>query len=71
MSILSSCRNHSIDLHIKSIDWFLYQGNTGISWVKLAVALYTTTDKESLKMLFNFYTENAFSYITKVAQEAP
>ena len=28
--VLSSYRNKSIDLHSKSIDWFLYDGNTGI-----------------------------------------
>ena len=27
-------RNQSIDLHNKSIDWFLYEGNTGTEWVK-------------------------------------
>ena len=30
---LPSYRNHSIDLQTKTIDWFLYEGNTGISWV--------------------------------------
>ena len=35
MSVLPSYRNQSIDLHSKSIDWFLYEGNTGISWVNL------------------------------------
>ena len=28
MPELPSYRNQSIDLHIKSIDWFLYEGNT-------------------------------------------
>ena len=28
--VLPSYRNQSIDLHSKSIDWFLYEGNTGI-----------------------------------------
>ena len=27
--VLPSYRNQSIDLHSKSIDWFLYEGNTG------------------------------------------
>ena len=35
MPVLSSYRNQSIDLHSKSIDWFLYEGNTGISWVNV------------------------------------
>ena len=29
VSVLPSYRNQSIDLHSKSIDWFLYEGNTG------------------------------------------
>ena len=29
-----SYRNQSIDVHSKSIIWFLYEGNTGIYWVK-------------------------------------
>ena len=30
MPVLHSYRNKSIDLESKSIDWFLYEGNTGI-----------------------------------------
>ena len=30
MPVLPSYRNKSIDLNSKSIDWFLYEGNTGI-----------------------------------------
>ena len=30
MPVLPSYRNQSIDLQSKSIDWFLYEGNTGI-----------------------------------------
>ena len=33
MAVLPSYRNQSIDLLCKSIDWFLYEGNTGIGWV--------------------------------------
>ena len=33
MPVLPSYRNQSIDLHSKSIDWFLYKGNTSIYWV--------------------------------------
>ena len=32
--MLPSNRNQSIDLLRKSIDWFLYEGNTGIYSVK-------------------------------------
>ena len=34
MPVLSLYRNQSIDLGSKSNDWFLYEGNTGIVWVK-------------------------------------
>ena len=34
MPVLPSYRNQSLDLHNKSIDWFLYEGNTGTYWVK-------------------------------------
>ena len=34
MPVLPSYRNQSIDLLCKSIDWFLYDGNTGFEWVK-------------------------------------
>ena len=30
---LLAYRNQLIDLQSKSIDWFLYDGNTGIQWV--------------------------------------
>ena len=33
--MLPSYRNQSIDLHSKSIDWFLYEGNTGTYWVNI------------------------------------
>ena len=33
MLVLPSYKNQSIDS--KSIDWFLYEGNTGTQWVKL------------------------------------
>ena len=29
MPVLPIYRNQSIDLHSKSFDWFLYEGNTG------------------------------------------
>ena len=30
---VASYRNQSIDLHSKSIDWFLYESNTSTKWV--------------------------------------
>ena len=35
MPLFPSYRNQSIDLHNKSIGWFLYEGNTGTKWVNL------------------------------------
>ena len=33
MPVLPSYRNQSIEMLCKSVDWFLYEGNTGIWWV--------------------------------------
>ena len=45
MSVLPSDRNQSVDLHSKSIDWFLYEGNTGLIkphlFSLLKVGIYT------------------------------
>ena len=30
MPVLPSYKNQSVDLHSKSMDWFLYEGNTGM-----------------------------------------
>ena len=35
MPVLPSYRIHSIDLLCISIDWFLYEGNTGIYWTNM------------------------------------
>ena len=35
MPVLPSYRNHSIDLHSKSIDWLLYEGSTNILLIKV------------------------------------
>ena len=34
-------RNQSIDLHRKSVDWVLYESNTGVSWVKAFIFCHT------------------------------
>ena len=34
MPVLLSCRNQPIDLLYKSIDWFLYEGDSDTKWVK-------------------------------------
>ena len=34
MPVLHSYRKQSINWHSKSIEWFLYEGNTDIKWVK-------------------------------------
>ena len=49
MTVLPSYRNQSIDLHSKSIDWFLYEGSTGTLWVNIIFVL-----KQNLKNLCNF-----------------
>ena len=35
--VLPSYRSQSIDLLCKSIDWFLYEGNTGTYWVNILI----------------------------------
>ena len=37
MPVLLSYRSQSLDLQCKSINWFLYEGNTGTEWVKQPV----------------------------------
>ena len=37
MPVLPSYRSQSIDLLCKSIDWFLYEGNTGTYWVNILI----------------------------------
>ena len=46
MPVLPWYRNQSIDLHSKSIDWFLYEGNTSICCVK-------TNYNDDFKIYFN------------------
>ena len=36
MPVLPLYKNQSLDSQSKSIDWFLYEGNTGVSWVKIS-----------------------------------
>ena len=45
MPAFPSYKNQSIDLLYKSIDWFLYEGNINISWIK---ADFRLTWKDSL-----------------------
>ena len=51
MPVLPSYRNESIDLQSKSIDWFLYEGNTGIQWVKSPAINARSLDKFSLFLI--------------------
>ena len=37
MPVLPSYGNQSIDLHSKSIDWFLYEGDIGTYWCHLGI----------------------------------
>ena len=53
--MLSWYRNQSIDLHSKSIDWFLYEGNTGTKWIN--VFMYVSV------YAYNLYVIRADVYI--------
>ena len=44
-------RNQSIDLLCKSIDWFLYEGNTGIWWVNQITPRLATSDRKGYETL--------------------
>ena len=50
MPLLPSNRNQSIDLLRKSIDRFLYEGNTGIHWVKPKYSEHLTLWSAKKKM---------------------
>ena len=58
--MLRSYRNQSIDLHCKSSDWFLYEGNIDLMWVYQNI-YHTKIRKENLKPLikYDFQTEFA------------
>ena len=45
MPVLLSYRNQSIDLLCKSIDWLLYEGNTGIQWVNFTKLITHMSDR--------------------------
>ena len=52
MSKLPLCRNQSIDLRCKYIDWLLYDDNFGVYWVNFDLTaatnnLSTKNDKEN------------------------
>ena len=51
-----SCGNQSIDLHLKSIDWFLYEFNIGLICLKLKVC--SASKKFYLGLLFNPFMRN-------------
>ena len=50
MPVFASYRNQSIDMHSKSIDWFLYESNTGIFMLDLftKVNLEVTCNRTTL-----------------------
>ena len=43
MPLFPSYRNQSIDLLCKSIDWSLYEDNTGILWINGGLHFYNTS----------------------------
>ena len=55
--MLLSYRNQSIDLQSKSIDWFLYEGNsgTGISWQIKEVYTTTFLDRRKIRPKKSLY----------------
>ena len=64
MPVLPSYRNQSIDLLCKSIDLFLYDGNTGIKWAKLKqnleMILYTWVKQNSEKILTSAFLSSKY-----------
>ena len=50
MPVLPSYRNKSIDLNSKSIDWFLYEGNTGISYPNKQLLVQSQQQKRENKV---------------------
>ena len=61
MPVLSSYRNQLIGILCKSIDWFLYEGNTGIQWVKLISIGQTNIPWVKLKLLASLNLINPLS----------
>ena len=47
MPVLPSYRNQSVDFLCKSIDWFLYEGNTATYWVKFDIDFDRALSKTS------------------------
>ena len=64
MSVLPSYRNQSIDLHSKSIDWFLYGGSTAFNGLSGIRRLRKTILSILPDLEFYFYP-NASNYCTK------
>ena len=55
MPVLPAYRNQSIDLHTKSIDWFLYEGSTGIYWVNQITRLIVINITPLTEFFCNFH----------------
>ena len=57
--VLPLYRNHPIDLLHISVDWFLYNGNTGLNckvdaWLEKNYALHLKVAKKLLSIIFKF-----------------
>ena len=61
--MLPSYRNQSIDLQSKSINWFLYVGNTGTKWVNGTVNFFA---KHSLTDIWK-----SSKYVCSISQIVP
>ena len=71
--VLPPYRNQSIDLHVKSIDWFLHEGNTGTQWVKHVINVGRHVDFHKGRFQY-LLTGHSFSRLLRthtVAQPEP
>ena len=71
--MLPPYRNQSIDLHVKSIDWFLHEGNTGTQWVKHVINVGRHVDFHKGRFQY-LLTGHSFSRLLRthtVAQPEP
>ena len=73
MTVLPPYRNQSIDLHSKSIDWFLHEGNIGTQWVRHVINVGRHVDFHKGRFQY-LLTGHSFSRLLRthtVAQPEP
>ena len=64
--VLSLCRNCPIDLLCKSVDWFLYNGNTGLNG-KVDFWLMKTVKINILIFRYMFLFSEAISFFISIS----